>query len=145
MGQYLNGSAGYQAASKTFKVHLDGYNLMPFFKGEAKEAPRDEFLYWNDDGEMVAIRINDWKVVFKAQEHEGIDVWRREFTNLRGPKLLTFVPIPSSEGTVRWNMRNGSSTDPSLSCLRRLWSPSGLRASRSSQFVRSPRASILMT
>jgi arylsulfatase len=44
---------------------------MPFFEGEAKD-PRREFLYWNDDGELVAIRINDWKVVFKEQEHEGM-------------------------------------------------------------------------
>ena len=89
---------GYQAGGKTFKVHLDGYNLMPFFRGEAKEAPRDEFLYWNDDGELVAIRFNDWKVVFKAQEHEGIDVWRREFTNLRAPKLFNLRADPFERG-----------------------------------------------
>jgi arylsulfatase len=89
---------GYQAGSKTFKVHLDGYNLMPFFKGEMKEAPRDEFLYWNDDGEIVAIRFGDWKVVFKAQEHEGIDVWRREFTNLRAPKLYNLRADPFERG-----------------------------------------------
>jgi arylsulfatase A-like enzyme len=49
---------GAQTGDRTFKVHLDGYNLMPFFEGEAKD-PRREFLYWNDDGELVAIRIND--------------------------------------------------------------------------------------
>ncbi len=89
---------GYQAGGKSFKVHLDGYNLIPLFKGEAKEAPREEFLYWNDDGELVAIRFNDWKVVFKAQEHEGIDVWRREFTNLRTPKLFNLRADPFERG-----------------------------------------------
>ena len=49
---------------KTFKVHLDGDNLMPFFKGEAKESPRDEFLYWSDDGDLMALRVRDWKVAF---------------------------------------------------------------------------------
>ena len=89
---------GYQAGAKTFKVHLDGYNLIPFLKGEAKQAPRDEFLYWNDDGELVALRYDDWKVVFKAQEHEGIDVWRREFTNLRVPKLYNLRADPFERG-----------------------------------------------
>lgn len=48
--------AGYQAGDKTFKVHLDGYNLLPYFKGEEQEPPRKEFLYWNDDGKLVALR-----------------------------------------------------------------------------------------
>ncbi|AWN43069.1 arylsulfatase [Methylobacterium durans] len=89
---------GYQAGGKTFKVHLDGYNLMPFFQGSAKEGPRREFIYWNDDGALVAVRVGDWKVVFKAQEHEGIDVWRREFTNLRAPKLFNLRADPFERG-----------------------------------------------
>ena len=52
---------GAQIGDKTFKVHLDGSNLIPFFKGEAKEAPRKEFIYWNDDGQLVAIRVEEWK------------------------------------------------------------------------------------
>jgi len=48
-----------QSGNKSFKVHLDGYNLMPFFKGEVKESPRKEFLYWSDDGELVALRVNE--------------------------------------------------------------------------------------
>ena len=71
---------------------------MPFFKGEAKESPRKEFLYWNDDGELVAVRVGDWKVVFKAQEHKGMDVWRREFTNLRAPKLFNLRADPFERG-----------------------------------------------
>lgn len=89
---------GHQAGGKTFRVHLDGINLMPFFKGEVNEAPRKEFLYWNDDGELVALRFERWKVVFKAQEHEGIDVWRREFTNYRAPKLFDLRADPFERG-----------------------------------------------
>ena len=58
---------GYQASGKTFKVHLDGYNLMPFFKGEAKESPRKEFLYWNDDGELWPSASRTGRSVFKEQ------------------------------------------------------------------------------
>ncbi|MEI2296600.1 arylsulfatase [Ensifer sp. MJa1] len=90
--------AGYQAGTKTFKVHLDGYNMMPFFRGEVNDAPRREFLYWNDDGELVAVRMQDWKVVFKAQESTGIGVWRDPFTNLRAPKLFNLRADPFERG-----------------------------------------------
>jgi arylsulfatase len=55
---------GHKAGGKTFKVHLDGYNLMPFFKGEAKEAPRKEFIYWNDEGQLCGIRLGNIKLNF---------------------------------------------------------------------------------
>ncbi|HEV7318984.1 MAG TPA: arylsulfatase [Ensifer sp.] len=89
---------GYQAGSKTFKVHLDGYNLMPFFRGEVNDGPRRDFLYWNDDGELVAVRVQDWKVVFKEQRSTGIGVWREEFTNLRAPKLFNLRADPFERG-----------------------------------------------
>ena len=88
---------GTQIGDKTFKVHLDGYNLMPLFKEEAKD-PRREFLYWNDDGELVAIRINDWKIVFKEQDNKGIGVWQNDFTNLRVPKLFELRADPFERG-----------------------------------------------
>jgi arylsulfatase len=90
---------GHQAGNKTFKVHLDGHNLMPFFKGEVKEGPRKEFVYWNDDGGLVAVRVGDWKVVFLAQEATGIGVWRKEFTKLRTPILFNLRSDPFERGT----------------------------------------------
>lgn len=89
---------GYEAGSKTFKVHLDGFNLMPFFRGEVMDSPRREFLYWNDDGELVAIRVQDWKVNFKIQEHTGIGVWQREFTSLRVPWIINIRADPFERG-----------------------------------------------
>jgi arylsulfatase A-like enzyme len=89
---------GSQIGNKTFKVHLDGFNLIPFFKGAVKESPRKEFLYWNDDGELVAIRALNWKVAFKEQNHKGLDVWRGEFTNLRAPKLFNLRSDPFERG-----------------------------------------------
>jgi arylsulfatase len=89
---------GCQSGKRSFKVHLDGYNLMPFFKGEAKEAPRQEFLYWNDDGALVALRYQNWKMTFKEQEHEGIAVWEREFTELRLPNIYNLRADPFERG-----------------------------------------------
>lgn len=89
---------GSQIGNKTFKVHLDGYNLIPFFKSEVKESPRREFLYWNDDGELVAIRVLNWKIVFKEQNHKGIDVWTEDFTNLRAPKVFNLRSDPFERG-----------------------------------------------
>ena len=58
--------AGMKAGDKTFKTYLDGYNFMPFLKGDAKESPRREFFYFTDNGELNALRYNDWKVSFKT-------------------------------------------------------------------------------
>ncbi len=55
---------GYRANGKTFKVHLDGYNFVPFLQGKAKKGPRDEYLYFGQGGELNAVRVHDWKVHF---------------------------------------------------------------------------------
>jgi len=89
---------GSQMGGKTFKVHLDGYNLVPFFKGNVKESPRKEFVYWNDDGQLVAIRYNEWKCVFLAQNNEGMGVWQGQFTDLRLPKLFNLRADPFEKG-----------------------------------------------
>ncbi len=86
--------AGYQAGNKTFRVHLDGYNLLPFLRGETQESPRKEFLYWNDDGKLVALRYNNWKVVFAEQRAESFDVWQEPFVDLRVPKLFNLRADP---------------------------------------------------
>jgi arylsulfatase A-like enzyme len=87
-----------QLGSKSFHVHLDGYNLMPFFKGEVQESPRREFLYWSDDGDLFAIRILDWKIAFFEQYHEGIDIWQKEYTKLRVPMLYNLRSDPFERG-----------------------------------------------
>jgi arylsulfatase len=91
------------SGSKSFHVHLDGYNLMPFFKGEVNEAPRKEFLYWSDDGDMMAIRVGRFKITFFMQEHEGIDVWKREFTKLRAPMIYDLLADPFERGDTSIN------------------------------------------
>jgi arylsulfatase A-like enzyme len=59
---------GYKAGNKTFKNHLDGYNFLPFFKGEVAEGPRHEFFYFTDNGDLTALRYDAWKVSFKTIE-----------------------------------------------------------------------------
>jgi arylsulfatase len=81
--------AGYQANGKTFKVHLDGYNFLPFFRGETKKGPRDTFMYFDQGGNLNAMRWNDWKVSFAVSSEGNIATALREvpawamITNLR--------------------------------------------------------------
>jgi arylsulfatase A-like enzyme len=88
---------------KTFKVHLDGFNLMPFLKGDAKEAPRKEFLYWSDDGDLMALRVQNWKVSFMEQHTEvdpktPLGVWQGNFLKLRAPMLYNVRSDPFERG-----------------------------------------------
>jgi arylsulfatase len=77
----------------TYKVHLDGYNLIPALKGEA-EWPRKEFIYWTDDGSVAALRYNNWKVTFLRQNAHGLHVWLEPFEELRAPILTNLRMDP---------------------------------------------------
>lgn len=90
--------AGHTLGGAKFKVHLDGNVLLPFLKGDVKTSPREGFLYWSDDGDLMAIRVRQWKVSFKEQNHEGIDVWKRDFTNLRAPTIYNLRSDPFERG-----------------------------------------------
>ena len=72
---------GFQAGSKTFKVHLDGYNFMPYFKGEAKQGPRDHIYYFDQGGNLNAVRWNDWKVSFASASEGNIATATRDVTS----------------------------------------------------------------
>ena len=88
---------GYKIGAKTFKVHLDGFNLLPFLAGKDKESPREGFL-WSDDGELMALRINQYKVVFSEQRSTGLDVWREPLSKMRIPKLFDLRSDPFERG-----------------------------------------------
>ncbi|MCI0387639.1 MAG: arylsulfatase [Acidobacteria bacterium] len=85
---------GHKAGNKTFKVHIDGYNMLPFLKGEVKENPRKGFLYWSDDGDLMALRYENWKVHFMEQRAHGMSVWQEPFVSLRFPKLFNLRSDP---------------------------------------------------
>ena len=87
-------AGGVKAIGRTYKSHLDGYNLLPFFKGEVDKSPREEFMYWTDDGDIAALRYNNWKVVFLEQRGHGFDVWQEPFVALRFPKLFNLRTDP---------------------------------------------------
>src|SRR5262249_37471408 len=85
---------GHKAGNKTFKVHIDGYNLLPHVKGEAKDNPRKGFLYWSDDGDLMALRVGNWKAHFMDQRGRGLDVWREPFVSLRLPNIINVRTDP---------------------------------------------------
>jgi arylsulfatase len=85
---------GKKYGEKTFKVHLDGYNLMPFLKGEVNESPRREFIYWTDGGSVAALRYGNWKLSFLRQNSVGIKVWETPFEELRWPLLTNLRMDP---------------------------------------------------
>jgi arylsulfatase len=95
---------GHKAGNKTFKVHLDGFNLMPFLKGEAKESPRPGFLYWSDEGDLMALRYGNWKVHFMEQRSDGMEVWQEPFVSLRLPKLVNLRTDPFENADIAANM-----------------------------------------
>jgi arylsulfatase len=85
---------GYSAIGRDYRVHLDGYNLLPYFSGEAEEGPRKEFFYWTDDGDLANLRYGRWKMVFLEQRGHGFDVWQEPFWELRLPKLFDLLGDP---------------------------------------------------
>ena len=95
---------GGKVGDKKFKVHLDGNNLLPFLKGEQERSPREGFMYWSDDGDLLALRVRDWKITFMAQHTElnpktPLGVWQGEFTTLRAPNLTNLRADPFERGT----------------------------------------------
>jgi arylsulfatase A-like enzyme len=84
---------GYQAAGKTFKVHLDGYDLRPLLDGSGAD-PRKEFFYWTDDGNLAALRYDRWKLLFLDQRAIGLNVWQDPLLTLRFPKLMDLRSDP---------------------------------------------------
>jgi arylsulfatase len=89
---------GYEIDGKTYKVHLDGYNLMPFLSGKEKESPRKGFLYWSDDGDLMAARLNQYKIVFQEQRSTGLGVWREPLSQMRVPKFFNLRADPFERG-----------------------------------------------
>jgi len=84
---------GKRVGNRTYKVHLDGYNLLPALQGKS-EWPRREFLYWTDDGSVAALRYNNWKATFLRQNAEGMAVWQQEFETLRAPMFTNLRMDP---------------------------------------------------
>src|SRR5499426_1751761 len=95
---------GYKVGAKTFKVHLDGYNLVPFLTQKGVRSPRPGFLYFDDDGQLVGLRYDNWKMVFMEQRMEGtLRIWQEPFVPLRFPKLFNLRTDPFERADITSN------------------------------------------
>ncbi|MNK92505.1 Arylsulfatase [compost metagenome] len=95
---------GHQGVERNFKVHIDGYNLLPYLTGQEKESPRKGFMYFSDDGDLVAMRFKNWKMVFQEQRARGtLELWAEPFINLRVPKLFNLRMDPYERADVTSN------------------------------------------
>ena len=85
-------------------MHIDGYNLLPFLTGKGEKSPRKGFIYFNDDGDLVALRYDNWKIVFMEQRCPGtLEVWAEPFTVLRIPKLYNLRTDPFERADITSN------------------------------------------
>jgi arylsulfatase A-like enzyme len=98
--------SGVELNGRTYKNYLDGYNMLDYLSGKTKESPRHEFWYVNDDGQVVAARYNDWKVVFLENRGEAFGVWREPFTELRVPLLFNLRRDPFEKAQHNANTYN---------------------------------------
>ena len=95
---------GHQAAGKTFRVHLDGYNFLPFLTGQTEEGPRREIFYFSDDGDLTALRYDDWKLIFMEQRVPyGLQAWYEPFVPLRIPLLFNLRQDPYERAKLTSN------------------------------------------
>ena len=94
---------GHQAGKKTFKVHLDGYNFLPHFRGLEK-GPRVDYFYFSDDGDLMAMRYDNWKVTFMEQRTPGtLRIWQEPLVSLRFPKLFNLRTDPYERADITSN------------------------------------------
>jgi arylsulfatase A-like enzyme len=85
---------GHAAAGNNYKVHLDGYNFLPYLTGQEDKGPRKEFFAYVDDGTLGAVRYDRWKFHFSVQEHSGFDAWMKAQKPLKAPMLIDLRADP---------------------------------------------------
>ena len=96
--------AGTDLAGTSYRVHLDGHDLLPYLTGEAEESPRRHFFYVSDDGDLTALRFENWKVVFLEQRAAGtLQVWAEPYTELRVPKIFNLRTDPYERADITSN------------------------------------------
>lgn len=95
---------GYKVGNKEFKIHLDGFNYLPYFTNEDKKSPRDHFFYFSDDGELTGLRYDNWKFVFAEQRAAGtLQIWAEPLTKLRVPKIFNLRMDPYERADLTSN------------------------------------------
>ncbi len=95
---------GHRAIGRSYKVHLDGYNFLPYLTGQEKEGPRREIFYFSDDGDLTALRYQDWKLIFMEQRVEAtLQAWREPFIPLRAPMVVNLRRDPYERAMITSN------------------------------------------
>jgi arylsulfatase A-like enzyme len=94
---------GYKVGDKTFRVHIDGINVLPYITGEVKESPRNYFFYISDDGGVMAVRTGDYKLVFEEQRETRMQVWMEPMVKLRLPYIFNLRRDPFERANVNSN------------------------------------------
>jgi arylsulfatase len=95
---------GVEANGRDFKVHLDGYNILPMLTGEAEKSGRHEIFYFSDDGDLTALRYDDWKLIFMEQKARGtFRVWMEPFVPLRVPLIENLRRDPYERAEITSN------------------------------------------
>ncbi len=96
--------AGADLAGRTYRVHLDGYNQLPYLTGEIERSPRRHFFYVSDDGDLTALRYDNWKVVFLEQRVQGtLRIWLEPYVELRAPKIFNLRTDPYERADITSN------------------------------------------
>ncbi len=118
---------GKEVDGTTYKVHLDGYNFVPFLNDE-ENWPRREFFYFTDDGSLAAVRVDQWKVMFLEQRAHGFDVWKEPFVQLRLPYVFNLRSDPleralhESMGYQTWHFNHAFMLTPAQAIVQRFMS-----------------------
>jgi len=95
---------GRKIGDMTYKVHLDGYNLVSYLTGQAPKSPREAFLYCNDDQQVTGLRYDNWKIVFLEQRAPGtLRIWAEPFVTLRVPKIFNLRLDPYERADITSN------------------------------------------
>lgn len=98
--------AGVELNGRRYRNHIDGHNLLDYLSGKTKDSPRHEFMYVNDDGQIVAMRYDAWKAVFLENRGQAFGVWREPFTELRVPLLFNLRRDPFERAQHNSNTYN---------------------------------------
>jgi arylsulfatase A-like enzyme len=125
---------GHKAGSKTFKVHIDGFNMLPYLTGEVKESPRTSFFYFSDDGDIMAVRSGDWKLSFAEQRALSTSVWAEPFTKLRLPHIFSLRRDPFERASYNSNVY----FDWMIDHVPQLYQVQGLVQDQIANFVKYP-------
>jgi arylsulfatase A-like enzyme len=96
--------AGYTAGDKTFKVHLDGYNFLPYLTGQEAKSPRIDFFYFSDDGDLTGLRYDNFKFAFAIQPAVGtLEIWQKEYEHPRVPYIFNLRMDPYERAPITSN------------------------------------------